>query len=458
MSIEEVAGPSLTNRNTFSFITSQRNRPILLKDGYKYLHLRTNKDKSSMWRCSKKSTCQAMIKLNFNNTTILKATDHNHEGDLTNNEILMNLNDCEDQVKHNLAASVPSLYFDTIERMEERGLHLVANIPRFQSVKNKLYRKRNKSLGVQRMSFNNIAEIVVPEQFQDILLADRIGDQRILVFAHHNMREIVANSNKFFCDGTFKTCVKKFHQLFTIHVDIGSTEYHTNIIPTIYALLPDRTVDTYKTLFCLIKSQIPEWNPETITCDFEKPLIQALQHEFPNIKIVGCYTHFKRCLWRKAKMLRLTKSKLGKDHVKRCCSLPLLPIDAQPDAWLYIMAECLNTEDATTFNDYFIKTWLDDNSDYANTYNCYKEHHRTNNSVEAWNARIAKKLKKKPNILQFLVAIKRDMNEFWRRVVMDGPISRKKIETIRMNTMIADTVREFESREISIGHCIEKLK
>ncbi|KAF9407633.1 hypothetical protein HW555_012406 [Spodoptera exigua] len=122
------------------------------------------------------------------------------------------------------------------------------------------------------------------------------------------------------------------------------------------------------------------------------------------------------------------------------------------------MAECLNTEDATTFNDYFIKTWLDDNSDYANTYNCYKEHHRTNSSVEAWNARIAKKLKKKPNILQFLVAIKRDMNEFWRRVVMDGPISRKKIETIRMNTMIADTVREFESREISIGHCIEKLK
>ncbi|KAF9407632.1 hypothetical protein HW555_012405 [Spodoptera exigua] len=172
------------------------------------LHLRTNKDKSSMWRCSKKSTCQAMIKLNFNNTTILKATDHSHEGDLTNNEILINLNDCEDQVKYNLAASVPSLYFDTIGRMEERGLHLVANIPRFQSVN---YIEK----GTNHWAFN----------FQDILLADRIGDQRILVFAHHNTREIVANSNKFFCDGTFKTCVKKFHQLFTIHYGISYEHY-----------------------------------------------------------------------------------------------------------------------------------------------------------------------------------------------------------------------------------------
>lgn len=118
------------------------------------------------------------------------------------------------------------------------------------------------------------------------------------------------------------------------------------------------------------------------------------------------------------------------------------------------MAECLNTENATKFNDYFVKTWLDDNSDYIN---CYKEHHRTNNSVEAWNAGIAKKLKRKPNMVQFLVAIKRDMNNFCRRM-MDGPISRKKIETIQMNTMITDTITEFESGQISIGHCIEKLK
>lgn len=60
MSTEEIAGPSLANRNTFSFINSQRNRPILLKDGYKYVHPRKNKDGSSMWRCSKKSTCRGI--------------------------------------------------------------------------------------------------------------------------------------------------------------------------------------------------------------------------------------------------------------------------------------------------------------------------------------------------------------------------------------------------------------
>lgn len=336
--MEEIPGPSSENRNTFTFINSQRNHPILLKDGYKYVHLRKNKDGSSIWRCQKKSACGAMIKLSFNSSSILKETDHNHEGDFTSNEILINLNICEDQVKRNLAASVSSLYADTVEQMEEKGLHLVATIPSFQSVKNKLYRKRNKSLGILRTTFNNIADAIVPEQFQDILLADYIGDQRIIIFAHHNMREIVANSERIFCDGTFKTSVRKFHQLFTIHVDIGSTKYHTNIIPTIYALLPNRTIETYKRLFWLIKSQISEWHPKTITCDFEKPLIQALQETFLDIKIVGCYTHFKRCLWRKADALRLSKSKLGKEHVKRCCTLPLLPINAQSDAWLYYIS------------------------------------------------------------------------------------------------------------------------
>ncbi len=39
-------------------------------------------------------------------------------------------------------------------------------------------------------------------------------------------------------DVTFKSCSKQFAQLYTIHVDCGSTISETNVYSAIFALLP----------------------------------------------------------------------------------------------------------------------------------------------------------------------------------------------------------------------------
>lgn len=150
-----------------------------------------------------------------------------------------------------------------------------------------------------------------------MLFADyQYRQKRILIFGHKDLLVYLRQSRSYFFDGTFKICPNGFYQVFTIHADIGSTEEFVNVIPILYALLPDKKLDTYQVLFQLIKSREPEWNPTHAIMDFEIATIVALQNNFPNVKITGCNFHFNQCLWRAAKKFDLHKTQSGKTHVK----------------------------------------------------------------------------------------------------------------------------------------------
>jgi hypothetical protein len=82
--------------------------------------------------------------------------------------------------------------------------------------------------------------------------------QRILICADDKLKKNMGTCKHFYMDGTFKICPKSFYQLYTIHAEIGSNQDYLNIIPIIYALLPDKKITTYELLFELIKSYIPE--------------------------------------------------------------------------------------------------------------------------------------------------------------------------------------------------------
>ena len=57
-----------------------------------------------------------------------------------------------------------------------------------------------------------------------------------------------------------------------------------------------------------------DWEPNNIKfiCDFEKSLIKAVNLEFPKSKTNGCFFHYVKALWKKAKILGLTKLNLLK--------------------------------------------------------------------------------------------------------------------------------------------------
>jgi len=50
----------------------------------------------------------------------------------------------------------------------------------------------------------------------------------------------------------------------------------------------------YERLFSMIKTHLPNFNPESFTLNFEITAIQSITKIFPNAKINGCNFHFNR--------------------------------------------------------------------------------------------------------------------------------------------------------------------
>lgn len=359
--------------------------------------------------------------------------------------------------------SIPSVVRGTVADIKDKGLDLVARIPSKRTVERKLYRKRNNSLGVIKVCFDSIMDMIIPPKFKTFVFADyRQSPARILVFAGEYCREILRKPNlTVFCDGTFKFCLRPFQQLYTLHVDLGSDSHNTNIIPVLYALLPNKTKHIYKTLFRLIKTQIPEFEPNTFVLDFEKAAMLAIKSIFPSSTIQGCYFHFSRSLWRKADQLGLkkkTKAKLLKKHIKRCTILALLPREVINDAWLYIMSQCPRNEMIVKFNDYFVQTWLTETCFFADKWCVYNAQHRTTNMLESWHSIINKKINNKPNNVATFLTLLQKEDKYQQTSYLNCENTRKKSKyTIEFDEHLKATMTEFGQGQINLDLCIERL-
>jgi uncharacterized protein YutD len=91
--------------------------------------------------------------------------------------------------------------------------------------------------------------------------------------------EIMAQSEKWHFNGTFKKCPKLLKQLLTVH-DI----YKNESFSCAYFVLPDKTSKTYKFIFDKLKeillSKSSELKVKEILSDFEAALINQLKMTF----------------------------------------------------------------------------------------------------------------------------------------------------------------------------------
>lgn len=449
-----------SNQNRLEIVKSKRGKRVLLRAGYRYHKRRINKDGSTKWLCTERNVCKAIL-LTASDGSILKEDRHNCEPDFVSNELRLEMDKCEQKVTTDYSIPIPSVVREAVGQIKDKGLDIVKKLPNKNILERKLYRKRNQSLGVKKVRFNSLTDIIIPPRFETFLLADYCqSSTRIIIFAGEYCREILKKPNlTVFCDGTFKFCLKPFAQMYTLHVDLGSTDTHRNIIPVIYALLPNKTTNIYVTLFRLIKSQIPEFDPHIIILDFEQAPMLAVRRVYPQANIVGCYFHFCRSLWRKVEQLKINKkSKIIRKHIKRCTVLALLPREVIDNAWLYVMSQCPNDETLVLFNDYFVNTWLTETSFFADKWCVYDKEHRTTNMLESWHSTINKKNYKTPNnIATFLTLLERE-DKYQQAIYLNGSVLTKKSKTtIEFDTNLVATLSEFRNGEINIDLCIERL-
>lgn len=451
---------SSSGASDLCFVTSKRGGVVLLHGGHQYNKKRDNKNGTTLWHCIHRSTCHGRITTKEMN--ILNEVNHQCEANFATNEIKKKLEECKTKAA-NETRSLQKIYNEAMTSLTDSGINIVAKIPEFANVKHGLYNSRKKGFGIDRIVEKDMLKLRIPEKYSDFLLADYNDDtKRILVFANQEARKNITKIKDFFADGTFRCVVKPFYQLYTIFGDIYSDENSKNVVPLIYALLPDKKQDTYEKLFSVIKLQLPNWCPSKMTTDYEKAAMNAIKVIFPNVTIGGCYFHFSQALCKKAKKLNVFKEPSHKRHIALCAALSLVPLEEVDNGWLYIMEDCpTENKNVCDFNDYFINTWLKDEH-LRSRWNFCGQIHRTTNNVEGWHSKINKYLngKTKPNILKFLEILDEEASLTTIKMAKFENVASSKNRRnsdIEKDRRISFILEQFHNKDITLGHCLEKL-
>lgn len=431
------------------FISTKRGGVSMLYNDRQYHRKKIYVNKNSFWKCFTTKGCKGNITLNSRNEIV------NHSahilgclGDSGKNIIKKKMDDLKRKTSSNFE-SIPKQYNDMVRDLKNDGYDIIADIPKFNSVKTGLYAERNKVVGAKKLRFARALDVTVPKKYEKMLLCDYIDenkDLRLIIFCNDNMKTEIKNISHFFADGTFKSCPKGFHQLYTIH---GYDDKTHIITPIFYALLPNKKTVTYKLLLKLIKKQISDFQPAKITLDFEVAAINAFQQTFPEIIFKGCYYHFNRCLWKKAKSLKIT-TRVLKRHVSRCIGIARLPQSDIDEGYKYVIGRSPKDTKIKKFNKYFQNQWFK-KEDFGNC-SCANEIIRTNNNIEGWHRKINGFVgRTHPTLAHLLDVLDSEKSSY----DLKKTTNKKKREYAEIDQEIESALNDLQNKVISVGHCIE---
>ncbi|GMG16494.1 unnamed protein product [Phytophthora fragariaefolia] len=118
-------------------------------------------------------------------------------------------------------------------------------------------------------------------QFNYSWYDDDKAKERLLGWAHPELRNLLKyDSVHVFVGGAFRCTPKRFHQFVTLMMYDLLTEL---FVPVFFTSATNKTQDLYAKMFkCIEFSLGRQNNPIDVVCDFEAPLIAAIQGQFPS--------------------------------------------------------------------------------------------------------------------------------------------------------------------------------
>ena len=131
---------------------------------------------------------------------------------------------------------------------------------------------------------------------------------QFIIFTSECQLNLISKCSQILIDGTFKSCPKSFYQLTNI---AGYYSDMNSIIPLILVPTTGRSEYLYDKIIKNIISIYEDTGhkikdfPKFFMMDFESAMQKAVKKNFENIKIDGCYFHFIKLFWAKAKKLNL---------------------------------------------------------------------------------------------------------------------------------------------------------
>ncbi|XP_043231556.1 uncharacterized protein LOC122386441 isoform X2 [Amphibalanus amphitrite] len=145
-----------------------------------------------------------------------------------------------------------------------------------------------------------------PENFLIYDSRDEPGP-RMLIFASDWGLRNLSQSPHWGADGTFQVAPGIFTQLYTVHATV-----HDRIVPCAYALLPNKSRNTYVRMFLALRERLLLRYPGTdltgtVITDLEMAALQAFEEVFPEKERSLCFFHFSQAVWRKTQELGLAR-------------------------------------------------------------------------------------------------------------------------------------------------------
>ena len=285
------------------FIPTPRGGRFLVLENFEYTVNRKS-DTHTFWRCINKKTCPATV-VTVKDTTDISKRDkaiHNHETHAAKINSDRKIANLKEQVKERIHQPVKRLYSEAFQ--DEDNLELVSATPSFAAVKSRLYNERRKllpPLPTSRASITLEGSWTQTVNGNPFLLANDGVDEKILVFTTDENLTQLSQSQEVFVDGTFAVAPSLFAQMYTMHI-----RFLGQMIPVVFALLPDKRRDTYNRLFDIVSRLCQERNlqfsPQCIQTDFEMAAMQAVRTSFMGAQTRGCFFHYCQSLWRKVSL------------------------------------------------------------------------------------------------------------------------------------------------------------
>ena len=410
----------------------------LIHLGYMYSRDRPGPDGKIYWRCTKKprGSCNARAhtKGEGYELRVIHQTDHTHEPD---EEAVATAT-----IKADLCTRAASQPTKQLKELYRDYIHSDAAptedddflVPQLASCRSQMYRARRQNMPQLPTTR---AEITLEDSWTKTTAGDNFlphkDDDQLIFGTDENLR-LLSAADTVYMDGTFAVTPRLFYQLYTLHIC-----FRGFFLPLIYALLPNKTGDTYYDMIQTLKRKMAQldlaFNPTTVMIEFETGMIPKLHLHFPTTSIKGCNFHFTQAIWRQAQHLGLTRayhdSKYIRKIVRSLMALPFVPrnwirhqftaISLHEEADQPAVQELLN---------YFRSTWLDGNFPIQ-MWNTYGQDTRTNNHVEGWHNSFRQSVGKcHPNIFEFITKLEEQAaTDLTRRNALLGaapPTTKKK--------------------------------
>ncbi|CAF2132253.1 unnamed protein product, partial [Rotaria magnacalcarata] len=345
---------------------------------------KTTNDKT-YWKCEhvRKFKCKGRIHTNCTHTTLLHENDnHNHPGNPVSTEIRI----FEEKIRHRVLnaneATQNVIDYCLTNLSDHADLPEIPHDKTFNLIPDKLTTTKQNSLFLQFDSGP--------------------GNDGIIMFASAEELQLLESGEQLLVDGTFKVTPSIFYQLYAMHV-----VYRNAVLPVVFALLPNKTQQTYRRLIDKLSEICPLWSPKFIMTNFELASINVFGDKFvttTNSSIIsGCFFHLQNSIQRKVQDLDF-KTNYEQDavfshHVNQIAALAFL----QPNDVSQGFDDLYNSlpQMLHPLLDYFEDTYVGRNRTQGRAkpmfdIELWNMHQRTtdrlmrtNNSAEAWHRRLS---------------------------------------------------------------------